>query len=242
MSIQIEDDSWLSNQSDIIEYTTSFFTNQFNTNHKQSIRTYVNQDNSLIDEELIRMGEALSDREIADAVFSFQPHNAPGPDGIHPFFYQNYWGIVGPSVVAFCKRTWAEESINPLINTTNVCLIPKKKNTTNLKNFKPISLRNTTYKIITKVVVNKIKPILNKIIGPCQASFLKNRQATDNVIIVQEIINHFKKMNGQNGNMIMKIDLEKAFDKLEWSFVKYTLHYFNFPSNIINLIMSWYFI
>lgn len=79
---------------------------------------------------------------------------------------------------------------------------------------------------------------MDKSIGPCQTSFLKNRQAIDNAMIIQEIIRHFQNKKRRLGNLIMKLDLEKAFDKLEWSFIHHTLNYFNFPKNIINLIMS----
>lgn len=79
---------------------------------------------------------------------------------------------------------------------------------------------------------------MNNLVGPCQASFLKNRQASDNGIIVQELISYFRRMKDKKENMVMKIDLEKGFDKIEWSFVKYTLHSFNFPPKIISIIMS----
>lgn len=78
---------------------------------------------------------------------------------------------------------------------------------------------------------------MDKIIGPWQRTFLLNRKAADNTIIVQDIITKFRKMKGKEGNVIMKIDLEKAFDKIEWSFIRNTLPYFNFRSNLINLIM-----
>lgn len=64
---------------------------------------------------------------------------------------------------------------------------------------------------------------MDKIIGPCQTSFLKNRQAANSDIIIQEIVSHFRKMKGQRGCFNAKIDLEKAFDKIEWSFISHTL-------------------
>lgn len=80
--------------------------------------------------------------------------------------------------------------------------------------------------------------LINMLIGPCQSSFLKNRQVGHNAIIVQEITNYFRKVEGRNNYFMMKIDLKKAFDKLEWPFICNILVYFNFPMNIINLIMS----
>lgn len=92
-----------------------------------------------------------------------------------------------------------------------MCMIPKYAKATILKNFMPIGLRNTMYKLITKIIVNKIKQVLPYIIGPSQASFLSDRRSSDNAIIVQEYINHFNKMKGKNANMILKIDLKKSF-------------------------------
>lgn len=79
---------------------------------------------------------------------------------------------------------------------------------------------------------------MDKVVGSCQSNFLKNRQAADNEIIVQEIIHFFRKAKGKTGHFLMKIDLKKAFDKLEWSFIRTTLIYVNLPSNLVNLIMS----
>lgn len=76
------------------------------------------------------------------------------------------------------------------------------------------------YKLITKIIVFRLKPSLPKIISPSQASFLANRKAVDHAIIIQKFIAYFIKMKGKQGNMILKIDLEKAFYRLEWSFIK----------------------
>lgn len=86
--------------------------------------------------------------------------------------------------------------------------------------------------------MNRLKPILEQIIHPSQSSFQKNKRATDNAIIVQEIICNFGKTKGNNFKMLLKLDLEKAFDKLEWSFIHHTLISLNFSSDIIKLIMS----
>lgn len=70
------------------------------------------------------------------------------------------------------------------------------------------------YKLVTKIIVNRIKPFLHNISGPTYSSFLSNRRADDDAIVVQEYITHFQKMKGKNANMVLKIDLEKVFDRL----------------------------
>lgn len=95
------------------------------------------------------------------------------------------------------------------------------------------------YKAITKIIVNRLRPHLNNIICPFQSSFLAGRRLTGNVIIAQEVIHSFHKMkNNKNPYMLIKLDLEKAFDCLEWSFIRMMLHSINLPSQLISLIMS----
>lgn len=95
-----------------------------------------------------------------------------------------YWNTVGNSIIALCNKSFQEEKIPEKINETYICLISKIKGAKSLKEFRLISLCNTTYKIITKIIAQWLRPYMDKLIGPCQSSFLKKRQATDNVIII----------------------------------------------------------
>lgn len=92
------------------------------------------------------------------------------------------------------------------VSRTYLCLIPKSPNAVSLKNFRPISLCNNIYKAITKIITNRIKSFSNILIIPFQSSFLKNRRADDNTIIIQEIINCFNKKKRKKANMLIKID------------------------------------
>lgn len=123
------------------------------------------------------------------------------------------------------------------MNNTFFCLIPKFSNANLLKNFCPISLCNTTYKIITKIIANQIKPHLIRLISPYQASFLKGCWACDNAILVQELVTHITRSSTKSASLILKLDLEKSFDRLEWSFVYRTLLFFKFPPKFTRLIM-----
>lgn len=92
--------------------------------------------------------------------------------------------------------------------------------------------------MVTKIIANRIKPFLNDLISPHQTSFLKGRRACDSAILVQEMMTRIKNTKNHKGCLILKLDLEKAFDKLKWSFLKITLHHFKFPPNISRIIMS----
>lgn len=83
---------------------------------------------------------------------------APGPDGFHAAFFQKCWKVVGPWVIDLVRDFFTNGSSLNLINHTNIALIPKVDNPETVSNFRPISLCNVTYKIITKIMVNRLKP------------------------------------------------------------------------------------
>ena len=85
------------------------------------------------------------------------------------------------------------------------------------------------YKIISKIIVNWLRPLLENIVSPFQSAFILGRRGTDNIIIVQELIHTIGRAKGRKGYMTIKIDLEKAYDRIEWSFIREMLLKFNFP-------------
>jgi hypothetical protein len=180
----------------------------------------------------------VSKQEIVAAFKSFKPYKAPGPDGFHPVFFQKFWHIVGDSTTKYLEDIFQKRTIPPKLNETLVCLIPKVGKPELIQQFRPIGLCNTIYKAITKVLVNRLKPYLSDVVHPLQASFVPGRKASDNVILVQEIIHSMSISRSKIGNMAIKIDLEKAYDRLEWNFIRLTLKYFNLPQWWIDLIMS----
>lgn len=124
------------------------------------------------------------------------------------------------------------------INATYIALVPKTDNPESIHHYRPISLCNTSYKIISKILALQLRRILPTLISPMQSAFLPNRRASDNTIIIQEVLHFFKTTKSKTNYMILKLDMEKAFDKLEWSFVKHVLHFYNFPTHMITLIME----
>ena len=107
-----------------------------------------------------------------------------------------------------------------------------------LGNYRPISLCNTVYKIVTKIIVARLRPHLEKLVSPLQSAFVPGRKGVDNAIIVQELIHSISRKKGAVGYMAIKIDLEKAYDKLEWSFIRERLMEINLPTELTDLIMS----
>lgn len=104
-----------------------------------------------------------------------------------------------------------------------IYLILKVDTLCNIKQFSPISLCNVLYKVITKILANRLKRIIGKLVALMQCSFVRGRHGSDNIIIVQEAIHSMRTKNGSKGFMAIKIDIVKAYDRLKWNFVKETL-------------------
>ena len=105
-------------------------------------------------------------------------------------------------------------------------LIPKVAHPELITQFHPINFCNTLYKLLSQIIVQRLKPYTAKVINPCQVKFVPGRRTSDNIILVQEVIRTLKSRWGQAGYVALKLDLEKAYDRLEWPFIQETLEYF----------------
>ena len=124
------------------------------------------------------------------------------------------------------------------INRTFITLIPKLESSEAPHHYRPISLCNVSYKIIAKILANRVKPLLNKIISPLQGAFAPRRLINDNIMLAYEILHSFKKKKGKASYMAVKLDMEKAYDRLEWDFIKVILTRLGFHPKWIGWVME----
>jgi len=122
------------------------------------------------------------------------------------------------------------------MNSSFLALIPKEKGEANFSRFRPISLCNTSYKILTKVIANKIKEILPQIIPENQGGFIKGRHIADNIILVQEALH--SSIRRKDKGMIIKLDLANAFDRVRHSFLFKVMEQFGFSPNFVSWIQA----
>lgn len=176
--------------------------------------------------------------EIYDVVKNMGSLKAPGPDGFQALFYQKNWHLVAPSVCEMALRVLKGNGIPQNLNSTFIALIPKVDVPDSPKQFRPIGLCNVAYKIITKALVNRLKPILSTVVAPTQASYVPGRQITDNIVIFQEVLHSMRTKQGKTSFMAIKIDLEKAYDRLRWSFIQDTLVELKLPDSLNKVIME----
>ena len=127
----------------------------------------------------------------------------------------------------------------PKINHTNIVLIPKVKDLDKMFDFRQISLCNVIYKIISKVLANRLKPVLPRIISPTQSAFVLGRLITNNVLVAYEMLHtmHARK-KGKKGSMALKLDISKAYDLVKWQFLQGIMEKMGFPTQWIKRVMS----
>ncbi|XP_056688734.1 uncharacterized protein [Spinacia oleracea] len=183
--------------------------------------------------------EEPTGEEIREALFQMHPNKAPGPDGMHALFFQKFWGVIGGDVIRFVKGWWRGEVDLKEVNRTCIVLIPKVNDPKRMTEFRPISLCNVLYKIISKTLANKLKTMLGTIISENQSAFVPKRLTTDNALVAFEIFHSMKRRGeGKDGTIALKLDMSKAYDRVEWVFLERVMLKMGFQQSWIGRIMQ----
>jgi hypothetical protein len=173
-------------------------------------------------EESIWLERAFEEKEVWDVIKDLNGDKAPGPYGFTMAFFQKCWDFLKTNImdvfVEFHTRCKFEKSFN----ATFVCLIPKKFGAMDVRDFRPISLVGGIYKIISKVLANRFKSVLGKIISNTQNAFIGGRQILDSMLIANECVD--SQIRSEDLGLLCKLDLEKAYDHVNWNFLLYLLH------------------
>jgi hypothetical protein len=177
------------------------------------------------------------------AVKDMPPGKAPGPDGFTTDFFHHCWDIIGHDVWEVVEESRTSKKVLQAFNATFLALIPKEERVTNPRQFRPIALCNVIYKVITKVIANRLKPILPFIISKEQSGYVEGRQIMDSVILANEVVSSLK--TTKTPGMLIKLDLSKAFDRANWQYLRAILISFGFDHAwvqwILNLTSSAFF-
>jgi hypothetical protein len=222
-------------QDVFLNYFIDMFTSTNPSNMQDSLQVVAGRLHSQMYDYL---NKDFSAAEISHAAHQLSNNVAPSPDGLNARFYQAHWDIIGEDIVQTTLHI-LNNGGNPVnFNDTYICLIPKHNNPTTPADFRPISLCNVILKIITKTIANRIKEILPEVISPQQSAFLPGRLITDNTLLAFETFHYLKhNKNKKKGYVGIKLDMAKAYDRLEWSFIENTLLTMGFPSKLVQTIM-----
>jgi hypothetical protein len=177
----------------------------------------------------------ITQEEVDQAVKEMPPGKAPGPDGFTSDFFHYCWEMIREEVWQVVEESRTSGQVLSALNATFLMLIPKEERVTHPKQYRPITLCNVIYKIITKVIAMRLKPILPFVISKEKAGYMEGRKIMDSVILAHEVI-HSLKMTKTPG-MLIKLDLSKDFDRISWQYMRSLLEAFGFDNHWVDWIM-----
>jgi hypothetical protein len=162
----------------------------------------------------------FSEEEIKNVVFQMESNKAPGPDGFPAEFYQYFWETIKSDLLALCEDFHKGNLQLHSLNFGIITLVPKTY-AIKIQNYRPICLLNVSFKILTKVLTNRIALLANKIIRPSQTAFVPWRYILERVVTLHETLHELHRKN--KDGIILKLDFEKAYDKIRWPFLQQVL-------------------
>eukprot|EP00253_Pinus_taeda_P027835 PITA_27835 len=178
----------------------------------------------------------VSKEEVDAAMKTMGREKSPGPDGWTIELFLHFFDLIGPDITEVVEESRRKGEIYKPFNSTFIALIPKKDDPETFEDFRPISLCNCIYKIIAKVIAINLVPILSRNISMEKFGFLDGRKIHEAIGVAQEVI-HSVKQKKKKG-VILKIDLSKAYDRINWLYLRLLLTHLGFNYTFISWIMG----
>ena len=213
--------SFTSDPTIISDYIVNFYDSLFT----EPLNWKPHLDNLEFDMFSVMKASSLEDpfdeREVWEVIKVMDRDKAPGPDGLSMAFFQECWDVIKEDFMTVFSEFHERGEFVKSINSTFIALIPKVHGAKEIKDFHPISLVGGIYKIIAKVLTNRMRRVIDRVISKPQNAFIKGRQILDLVLIANECLNSRIKC-GEPG-VLCKLNMEKAYDHVDWNFLFYLL-------------------
>nr|GEY90174.1 RNA-directed DNA polymerase, eukaryota, reverse transcriptase zinc-binding domain protein [Tanacetum cinerariifolium] len=181
----------------------------------------------------IELESKVSNEEIKRVVWDCGTEKAPGPDGFTFGFYRQFWYLIENGVYNVVKYFFLHGEIPKGCNSSFIALISKIPSANVVKDFRPISLIGSLYKIIAKILANRLVGKLGEIVNEVQSAFIADRQILDDPFILDELIQWCKRKKKQL--LVFKVDFEKAYYSVRWDFLDDIIRKFGFGDKCLHL-------
>ena len=239
--VTLPDDSTITNKKDIVNEFNKFYKNLYSKKDVRDAAVSDLVDNlpQLTDLQANQLEGLLTLDEISDSLKNMKNGKSPGSDGFPAEFFKVFWRQLG----GFVLRSLTEGFVNNEMSTTQkegviICIPKSDKDRDKIKNWRPISLLNTVYKIGSSSIANRLKEVLPSIIDEDQTCFIRNRYIGDNIRLIYDIISHLN--NNNEPGLLLCLDFEKAFDSVDWGFLHKVLNAFGFKNDFCRWISALY--
>ena len=235
--LRLKNDNITENPDVILNEMKTFYKNLYSSPVIQDATECIQnprQPKNILDEHKNAMEQNISETEILKIVKNLPKNKSPGEDGLPSEFYKVFWVDIKSSLMKSYEHSFTNNELSITQKRGLLSLIPKKSDPLNLKNWRPISLLNQDYKILAKMIANRINLCLPYLIDDDQSGFIKGRFIGQNITNIIDTIRYAEEH--EIPSLLISIDYEKAFDKLDWNFIFKALEYFNFPATIIKWI------
>lgn len=190
------------------------------------------------EEDNVELEAPVSAQELQEALQSLQSRKAPGIDGLPADFYKVFWPVLGEDLLVVLRDSLSKGQLPLNCRRAVLTLLPKKVDLQDIKNWRPVSLLCTDYKLLSKVLARRLKKVMEQIIHRDQTYCVPSRLITDNNAVIRDVLNLSGSLDCELG--LISLDQEKAFDLVEHHYLWQTLQAFGFSSGLIAKIRVLY--
>ena len=231
------------NDKGILNLVTDFYTNLYTSiePNQSNIDDYLSDlrlMETLTDDESLTCEGLITMEECERALSKMKGNKSIGIDWYSVEYCKTVWADIGDLLVESFNEAYATNALSETRNTSVMTLIFKKGERTNMKNYRPISLTNTDYKLLAHILANRMHQVLDKIISQDQTGYIKKRYIGTNIRKILDTAEYLRKC--QNSGILLFLDFEKAFDTVEWPFLFRVMEKFNFGQEFVKWIKLLY--
>jgi hypothetical protein len=166
--------------------------------------------------------------EVKQAIWDCDSYKSPGPDGVSFGFLKQFWSVVKDDFMRFVMEFHRNGRLPKGINATFIALIPKVDSPQRLHDFRPISLVGCMYKVLAKILANRLRVVIGSVVSDSQSAFVKGKQILDGILVANEAVDEARRLKKEM--LLFKVNFKKAYDSVDLTYLDTVMKRMNFPT------------